>query len=83
MWISARSTRISRTSLIHRFDIFFMNDKKTIEILQRILERYSLSKEEQEAVRSAIGILAWTSLAETRLAQRGERRRAEQSNPPE
>ena len=37
-----------------------MNDKETIAVLQGLLER-------GEAVRSAIGVLSWTALAESRI----------------
>ena len=39
-----------------------MNDKQAIEVLKKILEKYPLTEEEKEGVRSAIGILAWTKL---------------------
>jgi len=44
-----------------------MNDKKAIEVLARLLEKGILSDEEQEAVRSAIGILSWSKLGESRI----------------
>jgi hypothetical protein len=44
-----------------------MNDKHTIEILKTMLTKYPLAKEEDEAVRDAIGILAWTKLSEGRM----------------
>ena len=44
-----------------------MDDKKSIEILQRVLEKYSLTDEEKEAVRSAIGVFSWTSLSAGRI----------------
>jgi hypothetical protein len=43
-----------------------MNDKKVIEILMALLDKYPLSDEENEAVRLAIGILGWSTLAEGR-----------------
>jgi hypothetical protein len=44
-----------------------LDDKKTIAVLFALIKRGVLSREEEEAVRSAIGILSWTSLAESRL----------------
>ena len=44
-----------------------MKDKESIEILKSLLERGVLTAEEEEAVRSAIGVLSWTTLAESRM----------------
>jgi hypothetical protein len=44
-----------------------MDDKKTIEILTALLKKGILSDEEDEAIRSAIGILSWSSFAEGRI----------------
>lgn len=44
-----------------------IDDKKAIEILSALLKKGILSVDEAEAVRSAVGILSWTSLAESRL----------------
>ncbi|OGF28159.1 hypothetical protein A2303_01990 [Candidatus Falkowbacteria bacterium RIFOXYB2_FULL_47_14] len=44
-----------------------MKDKKAAAILMELLEKYPLNGEEKEAVRSAIGILTWSSLAESRI----------------
>jgi hypothetical protein len=44
-----------------------MEDKEAIEILMKLLEKDSLSKEEKEAIRLAIGILSWSKLAEGRI----------------
>lgn len=41
-----------------------MNDKKAIEVLTVLLHKYPLTGEEEEAVRLAIGILGWSTLAE-------------------
>lgn len=43
-----------------------MNDKQAITILERMILKYSPGTEEEEALRLAIGILAWSTLAETR-----------------
>ncbi|OGZ04813.1 MAG: hypothetical protein A2845_05640 [Candidatus Lloydbacteria bacterium RIFCSPHIGHO2_01_FULL_49_22] len=47
--------------------IYLMDDKKAIEVLLGLIEKGVLNEEETEAVRSAIGVLSWTSLAESRL----------------
>lgn len=47
--------------------IYFMDDKKAIAVLLGLVEKGVLNEEETEAVRSAIGVLSWTSLAESRL----------------
>ena len=44
-----------------------MDDKKAAAILMGMLEKYLLDDEEKEAVKSAIGILSWTSLSKSRL----------------
>jgi hypothetical protein len=43
-----------------------MDDKRAIEILKSMLEKYLLTDQEKEAVREAIGILAWSKLMEGR-----------------
>lgn len=49
-----------------------MDDKKAANILIGLLKKYPLSGEEREAVENAIGILSWTSLAQSRLKARKE-----------
>ena len=44
-----------------------MEDKKTIEILTKLLNKNVLNEEEKEAVLNAIGILSWSKLAESRI----------------
>ena len=44
-----------------------MDDKKAIRILSGMIEKYSLDEEEKEAIHAAIGILSWTSLAQSRI----------------
>lgn len=44
-----------------------MEDKQAIELLTEMLTKYPLSNEEKEAVREAIGILAWSKLMEGRV----------------
>lgn len=53
-----------------------MKDKEAIVVLQGLIARKVLTIEEEEAVRSAIGILSWSSLAESgikRLKEKKER----------
>lgn len=51
-----------------------MDDKKAASILMGLLEKYSLDEEEKEAIKSAIGILSWTSLAQSRMKNLKEKR---------
>lgn len=41
-----------------------MNDKEAAKVLQEIYKKYPLTDIEKEAVKTAIGILAWTKLLE-------------------
>lgn len=41
-----------------------MNDKRAIEVLTALLKKHSVTGEEEEAIRLAIGILGWSTLAE-------------------
>ena len=50
-----------------------MDDKKAAKVLIGLLKKYSLSGEEKEAVESAIGILSWTSLAQSRSKAKKEK----------
>jgi hypothetical protein len=50
-----------------------MDDKKAAEILIGLLKKYSLTGEEKEAVENAIGILSWTSLAQSRMRAKKEK----------
>ena len=44
-----------------------IDDKKAIEVLADLLEKKILSEEEMDAVRSAIGILSWSKLGQSRI----------------
>ena len=44
-----------------------MDDKKAIQLLTEMLTKHPLSSEEKEAVREAIGMLAWSKLIEGRV----------------
>ncbi len=44
-----------------------MDDRQAIVILTALLKKHSLTKEEKEAVLTAIGILSWSKLSEGRI----------------
>lgn len=50
-----------------------MNDKEAIAVLMRLSVHHALSDEEKEAVSAAIGILSWSTLAESRMKQHKQR----------
>lgn len=50
-----------------------MDDKKAAEILISLLKKNSFTDEEKEAVQSAIGILSWTSLVNSRIKTRKDK----------
>ena len=50
-----------------------MDDKTAAKVLLKSLTKYSFTKEEQEALNSAIGILSWTSLAKSGVKKRREK----------
>jgi hypothetical protein len=56
-----------------------MDDKIAIEVLKSILKKHPLNEKEREAVLAAIGILAWTKLAEGRMKGLKKRRDARTS----
>lgn len=41
-----------------------MEDKEAIVVLERMLDKFSMTADEQEAIRCAIGVLGWSKLAE-------------------
>ncbi len=47
--------------------MFFMEHKKALNILISMQGRYSLKAEEKEAVLTAIGVLSWSYLAQSRI----------------
>lgn len=51
-----------------------IKDKEAISVLQGLIKKGILSRDEDKAVRSAIGILSWTALAESKIAAMRERR---------
>lgn len=44
-----------------------MEDKEAVAILIRMLEKESLSAQEREALKTAVGLLGWTKLIEGRM----------------
>lgn len=51
-----------------------MKDKKAIDILLKMLNKYPLGAEEKEAILAAVGVLSWTSLSESGIkAQKAKR----------
>jgi hypothetical protein len=46
-----------------------MDDKKAVKILMRLLDKHELNNEERKAVKAAIGILSWTTLAKSRMKE--------------
>lgn len=59
-----------------------MEDKQAIEILMRMLDRDSLSDEEKEAVRTAVGILSWSALGQARIKNMGKAQKAKKEWRP-
>ncbi len=51
-----------------------MEDSRTVEILTALLKKEGLTEAEKEAVRDAIGILAWTKLVEGMKERKKARR---------
>jgi hypothetical protein len=54
-----------------------MEDKKAAEILIDMVKKYPLEASEKEAISEAIGILSWSSLAQSRLKNLKSRRDSE------
>ncbi|MFH0892579.1 MAG: hypothetical protein V1867_07460 [Candidatus Falkowbacteria bacterium] len=52
-----------------------MKDKKAAAILMELLDKFPFSDEEKEALKSAIGILTWSSLAESRIKAKKDKLR--------
>ena len=59
-----------------------MDHQKAIVILKNLLNKDSLDAEEKEAVFTAIGVLAWTSLSKAKIkAMRDKHEKRSTSNP--
>lgn len=57
-----------------------MTSKETIQILLALLKKESLSLEETNAVKEAIGVLSWVSLSESGMKRMGEKRKEKRDN---
>lgn len=57
-----------------------MDHKTAIEILLKLAQKQVLGDEEKEAVMTAVGVLGWTSLAQSRL-KNSNKRRTEKPTP--
>ena len=56
-----------------------MEYQKTIAILKNMLEKRSLDAEEKEAIMTAMGVLSWGALAQSKLkAQKAKRDKSTQ-----
>ncbi|MES2135310.1 MAG: hypothetical protein V4449_03665 [Patescibacteria group bacterium] len=51
-----------------------MQDKQSIAVLMDLLKKYPLTTEEKDAISNAIGILSWSSLAESKIQGLKERK---------
>ncbi len=49
--------------------------QKTIDILQALAAKYPLEPEEKEAITTAVGLLSWARLGESRLKSLGAKRK--------
>jgi len=47
-----------------------MKDKEAVNVLTKMLDQHSFSAEEKKAIAAAIGILSWTSLADSKIKAR-------------
>jgi hypothetical protein len=54
-----------------------MEYKQAISVLTKMLGERSLDAEEQEAVQTAIGVLDWASLGQSRMKSVAEKRKAQ------
>lgn len=52
-----------------------MTDKEVIALLMNLRSKYPLTDEELEAISNAIGILSWSTLAESRIKSRKAKRK--------
>ncbi len=47
--------------------VISMEDKEAIEILMQLIDKGSLADKEREAVLTAVGILSWSALGQSRI----------------
>jgi len=52
-----------------------MEDKEAAKTLLAMLKKYALSQKEKEAISSAVGVLAWTTLASSKMKRMGENKK--------
>ena len=53
-----------------------MEYKEAADILISLLDKHPLDAEEKEAVKTAIGVLGWATLAKSKIKARAERSRS-------
>ncbi len=58
-----------------------MDDKQAAGILLAMLKKHALSQKEKEAINSAVGVLAWTTLAQSKLKRMGENKKSKNEKP--
>ena len=51
-----------------------MDDKKAAIVLLSLIGKYALEGEEKEAIKMAVGVLSWTSLAGSRIKKMKDKR---------
>lgn len=51
-----------------------MKHKEALGIIIGLLEKYSFKADEKTAIETAIGLLSWTSLGESKIASMKQRR---------
>jgi len=56
------------------FALRSMEYQKAIAILQSLLDRHSLNAEEKEAIMTAIGVLSWGALSESKMKSQKAKR---------
>lgn len=56
-----------------------MEHKKAAEVLLKLVEKPVISAEEKEAVMTAVGVLGWTSLSQSRIRNLRKSRDSESS----
>jgi len=57
-----------------------MDHQKASAILMKLLAKKLLGAEEKEAVSTALGVLAWTSLAQSKIRAMGSKRNRLKNN---
>ena len=56
-----------------------MDHKKASQILIQLLEKRLLTADEEVAIQTAVGVLAWTSLSESRIQSLRKQREKQKS----